>query len=62
MKQHIPMIVLTAIVLFSLTASIVLAQENKPDGVQEASLAGSQVSLVHPIYPPPGLTNFCGCG
>ena len=34
MKQHIPMIVLTAIVLFSLAASLVLAKENQPDDAQ----------------------------
>ena len=37
MKKHFPMVVLTAVVLFSLAVSLVLAQENKPDGAQEAA-------------------------
>jgi hypothetical protein len=37
MKKYIPMIILTVVVLFSLAVSIVLAQENKPDGAQEAA-------------------------
>ena len=62
MKKQLPRMVLSAIVLFSLAVSIVLAQENTPEVTQKADDQLAKVSLVQTIYPPPGLTDYRGCG